>query len=374
MKKRFLTIVLCGALALSMIACGNNKDNADTQNPTQSDSQSASTETPSIEELADYSDMSVVLSGDYAITDEVLDAYFTNTLYGAGVGVIKVTDRDTVQEGDIVKADYTGYLNGVAFEGGAATNQWIDVSNNCGINTSTGASSGGFIDGFTDGLLGAKIEEKVSSEVTFPEKYSSNEDLAGQLTTFEFVVHEIYTEVTPENITDAFVAENLAETYEVSTVAEFMAFLEKELAYNYTMNYLIENSAYNIPEKYLYSRLEDYQDYFVELYCTNVDLETYLSYYGYTIDQIQADWLESIQAQIKAELIFDALVKKENVPLDEEGHQAYIQKILSLNSSYFPTEESIYKYAAAGNIEAGELYLKNQTAYRDYFLDNYTAE
>lgn len=367
MKKRFLAIFLCAAMAFSLCACGESdvKNTENTEN-----TQTQSVESATVEELADYSDMPVVLSGDYEITDEILAAYFANVLYEAGVGVIQVTDRDTVQAGDIVKTDYTGYLNGEAFEGGSATDQWIDVSNNCGIDTSTGTATGGYIDGFTDGLVGAKIEEKTSSEVTFPESYS-NTDLAGQLTTFEFTVHEIYTEVTPENITDAFVAENLSKAYEVNTVAEFMSFLEKELAYNYTINYLIENSTFYIPEDYLYARLEDYQTYFEEIYCQGYGLETYLSMYGYTVDEMQVEWLSSIKTQIQAELVFAAMVEHDNLTVDEAGHEEYIQNIITANGDYFPDADSVHKYAGAGNAAAGESYMKNQTAVRTNFLANY---
>ena len=367
MKKRLLAMLLCAAVACSVCACGDssqkNTDNTES-------SQAKEVAQPTMEALADYSDLSVVLSGDYEITEDILDIYFSNMLYEVGVGVMEVTDRDTVQEGDIVKTDYTGYLNGEAFEGGTAADQWIDVSNNCGIDTTTGSSSGGYIPGFTDGLLGAKIGETASSEVTFPEDYG-NTDLAGQLTTFEFKVHAIYAEVTPENITDAFVAENLSKVYEVNTVDEFMEFLKKELAYNYTINYLVENSTFNISEEYLYARLEDYQAYFEEIYCQGMGLSEYLSMYGYTVDQMQAEWLEQVSSQIKTELVFAAMVEQDGLTIDEKGHEEYIQKIMDANGTYFPDADSVHKYSGIGNAQAGEAYMKNQTAVRENFMEKY---
>lgn len=370
MKKRLLAILLCVAMIFSVCACSDS-DGKGTES--SGNTQAQDVQQPSVESLADYSDMSVVLSGDYEITDEILEVYFVNVLYDAGAGLIQVTDRDTVQAGDIVKTDYTGYLNGEAFDGGAATNQWIDVSNNCGIDTSSGSSTGNYIGGFTDGLIGAKIGETTSSEVTFPESYS-NTDLAGQLTTFEFTVSEIYVEVTLENITDEFVAENLSKTYEVNTVDEFMDFLKKELAYNYTVNYLIENSTFDIPEEYLYARLEAYQAYFVEIYCQAYDLETYLSYYGYTVDEMQVEWLASIKNQIQAELVFAAMVEHDNLTVDEAEHEEFVQKVTTANSDYFPDADSVHKYAGAGDAEAGEAYMLNQTAVREYFIANYEIQ
>ena len=134
---------------------------------------------------------------------------------------------------------------------------------------------------------------------------------------------------------------------------------------------MIENSTFNIPESYLYARLEDYQTYFEEIYCKETGLEKYLSTYGYTVDQMQAQWLTQINQQIQAELVFAAMVEKEQLSVDEEGHKAYIQNIINANGEFFPDADSVHKYAAAGNAEAGEAYMMNQTAVRDHFIANY---
>ena len=365
MKKRILALFICAAVALSAGACGKS----DVEN---TEGALGAAEQPTITELASYDDLSAILSGDYEITEEYVNVYFTDVLFNAGVGYIKVTDRDTVQAGDIVKTDYTGYLNGVAFSGGTATEQWIDVSNNCGVDPSTGSSTSGYIPGFTDGLIGAKVGEKASGDVTFPENYQ-NTDLAGQLTTFEFTVEGIYMEVTPENITDEFVQENLSQKYDVSTVDEFMAFVREELAYNFTIDYLIENSTFNIPESYLDIRLSSYEAYFEELYCQGLSIEEYLSYYGTTIESARAQWTVSLQSQVKAELVFAAIAQENDLKLDEKAHNEYIETVIAVNTTVFPDAASIYKYAGAGDGAVGELYMKNQSSVREYIVAEYNA-
>ena len=193
MKKRLLAVLLCATMAISVAACGQS-DTKNTENVQNTESTENSenlqndgaenASQPVVTTLADYSDMSVVLSGNYAITDEVLDSYFASVVADAGVGLVKVTDRDTVQAGDIVSTDYTGYVNGLKFENGSTVDsegnsnpQLIDVSNNCGYDESTGSSSGGFIDGFSDGLLGAKIGEPADGDVVFPETYDKDTTL-----------------------------------------------------------------------------------------------------------------------------------------------------------------------------------------------------
>ncbi|MBQ3559540.1 MAG: FKBP-type peptidyl-prolyl cis-trans isomerase [Agathobacter sp.] len=369
MKKRLLAVLLCAVMALSLGACGDsNKD--DTQKDSNKD-----VKQPSITTLADYKDFATILTGDYEVTDEKVKAYFSNVVYSAGIGVMEVKDRDIVQKGDIVKTDYKGYLDGVAFDGGAATDQWIDVANNCGIDTSTGESAGGFIAGFTDGLVGAKVGEKTSHNVTFPDNYG-NADLAGKETTFEFTVKAIYTEVTPETITDAMVAETFKKSYDVSTVADFMQIMKEEVAYNFLINYVIEKSTFDIPEEYLNYRLEEYQKLFTELYCTNIDIETYLSYYGTTLDAIKVQWAASLQSQIKAELVFEAIVKDAGLKVDEEELSDYVATIMTTagtleGNDFFAKEENIYKMLGVGNVAEGKAYFLNQEAVRDYVIENY---
>ena len=367
MKKRLLAVVLSALMALSLGACGDSSTD---------NSQSNNVEQPSITKLADYKDFATILTGEYEVTDEKIKAYFSNVVYSAGIGLVEVKDRDTVQAGDIVKTDYAGYLNGTAFSGGTATDQWIDVTNNCGVDASSGEATGSFIDGFTNGLVGAKIGQKTSSEVTFPDNYG-NTDLAGKLTTFEFNVKAIYTELTPETITDAMVAENFAKTYKVSTVAEFMQVMKQELAYNLLINYVISNSTFDIPEEYINLRLEEYQNLFTEVYCGSMDLETYLAqYYGTTLATMKAQWASGLQSQIKAELVFEAIVKDAGLTVDEEALKTYVAEVMknagsAEGNSFFAIEDNIYKMLGVGNVKCGRAYYLNQEAVRNYVIENY---
>ena len=369
MKKRLLAVLLSAVMALSLGACGDS-NSGDTQKENNKE-----VKQPSVTALADYKDLTTILTGDYEITDEKIKANFINVAYSAGVALVEVKDRDVVQEGDIVKTDYKGLLNGEAFDGGTATDQWIDVSNNCGIDTSSGSSTGGFIDGFATGLVGAKVGEVKSHNVKFPENYG-NEELNGKDTTFEFTVTGIYTELTPETITDEMVAEYYAETYGVSTVAELMPVLEKELAYNLLINYVLEKSTFDISEEYINVRLEDYVNLFTELYCTQIDIDTFLAYYyGTTLEQAKVEWASALQSQIKTELVFDAIVKDAGLQKDETKLKEYIQTIAEAASTsgntFYTKEDNIYKMLGAGNAEAGKLFYLNQDAVREYIMENY---
>jgi trigger factor len=87
--------------------------------------------------------------------------------------MVDVEDRGA-ETGDVLKADFTGSIDGVAFEGGAGADIGIEIG------------GGGFIPGFTDQLDGIRPGETRTIEVTFPEEYHAAE-LAGKPATFEII-------------------------------------------------------------------------------------------------------------------------------------------------------------------------------------------
>ena len=92
---------------------------------------------------------------------------------------ILVEKKRKSKMGDIVKMDFTGRVDGTAFEGGAAEGHMLELGSNS------------FIPGFEEGLVGASAGETVDVTVTFPEEYQA-EHLAGKEAVFECVVHELH--------------------------------------------------------------------------------------------------------------------------------------------------------------------------------------
>lgn len=363
MKKKLVSVLLCATMLFSVTACENENTEP----------------LPSVTKLADYSDLSKVYTGAYEVNDEVILEGFKKLLSSAGVAVEwkDVTDRDTVQKGDIVNLDYTGYLDGTAFSGGSAKDQLINVDKNCGVDKETGANSGGFIDGFTSGLVGAKVGETIKYEVKFPDNYG-NASLKGKTTTFEFKINKIVTctEYTPENIDDAFVEKNLFKDFEVKTVEEAMAYVEEEIRHQSFVAYMMDKSEVEIPDEYIEKRVDSYVKYFEEKYCSEkLTLETILSYYyGITEDEFRKDLATGMKTQIKAEAIYAEIVKKENLNLDEKALEEYIQSVLSpvedsTEQSFFEDENDIFKYAGSGDAEVGRAYLMNETAVRNFIKE-----
>ena len=94
-------------------------------------------------------------------------------------------DSAKAEKGDVVKIDFKGLRDGVAFDGGTAE----------GFNLELG--SGQFIPGFEDQLIGTKKGDEVNVEVSFPENYH-NADLAGAPVVFEVKVHEVLATEAPK--------------------------------------------------------------------------------------------------------------------------------------------------------------------------------
>ena len=204
MKKKLLAMLLCATMLFTITACDNGK-----KDDTEKGSQIEIVD-PKLKELATFDNIDEILTGEYEVTDKIVEEGFANLLTSEGIGVVwtKVTDRDVVEENDIVNIDYTGYLNDKAFDGGSAKDQYISVKENGGVDKNTGKVSGSFIEGFSKGLVGAKVGETVKHKVTFPKDYGVD-TLNGQETTFEFKVNGIYTckAYTLDSIDDSFVKE-----------------------------------------------------------------------------------------------------------------------------------------------------------------------
>lgn len=376
MKKRMIALLLCMTTIFAMTGCGNGSNGS--QKGTEATTESSVQETyngPSsaqmdidlskqVTKLADYKGIDVTITGDYDVTDEQVNERTLALLNYRGVKGAKVTDRDTVQDGDLVLVDYTGYHNNEAFDGGSATDVMIDVSNNCEATQQTG-----YIDGFSDGLIGAKVGEETSSDVKFPDEYSNNPDLAGEMTTFKFKVKGIYKALTLDDLTDAQVKKNFSDA-QIETKEDLIknvrAMMESQASSNKSQdtvnkvqNYMLDNSEVTIPDEYLEARLAEYQaQYTRDNVGDTQTLEEYLQANNTTLANMQKTWKTSLEKQIKLEFIFDRIAELEGLEIDQDKYEQFIDYIISSGNSELSTESAIYDYYGNGNKEDGKKNLK----------------
>ena len=99
-------------------------------------------------------------------------------------------DKPGAQDGDVLTVDYLRKVDGVAFEGGTATDADIDIG------------GGGFIPGFVEQIAGMSPGEQRVINVTFPAEYG-NAELAGKEATFDITSKQLRRGV-PAVLDDAF--------------------------------------------------------------------------------------------------------------------------------------------------------------------------
>ena len=133
---------------------------------------------------SDYVDVTgwkdVKVSADDATAPQNEIDYAVAYGYGSTLGLTQeeVIGR-AVKAGDTAVFDFKGYVDGEAFEGGEATDYELLIG------------SGQFIDGFEDQIIGHSIGEEFDVNVTFPDPYPNNPDLAGAPAKFVCKVNKI---------------------------------------------------------------------------------------------------------------------------------------------------------------------------------------
>ena len=277
MRKRFLAVVMCVCLGMTMFACGASKyDNTkETESSTSEATEPAYTEEDLVDDsngdlnILDYVDL-----GDYkgieltkSIT-KVTDDEVTNEMESKAV---ELTGSDvTVEDGDTAIIDFVGKLNGVAFDGGTASNYELEIG------------SGSFIDGFEDGLIGVKKGDTVDLNLTFPESYPSTE-LAGKDVVFTVTVNGVKRK---PQLNDEWLAANT----NYATLAEFAAETKQKLedAAETTASNTLESSGLDqvisnsTVKKYYKSLIEQGESQYEKR------LNAYASAYGKSLSELLA--------------------------------------------------------------------------------------
>ena len=277
MRKRFLAVVMCVCLGMTMFACGASKDDntKETESGTSEATEPAYTEEDLVDDsngdlnILDYVDL-----GDYkgieltkSIT-KVTDDEVTNEMESKAV---ELTGSDvTVEDGDTAIIDFVGKLNGVAFDGGTASNYELEIG------------SGSFIDGFEDGLIGVKKGDTVDLNLTFPESYQSTE-LAGKDVVFTVTVNGVKRK---PQLNDEWLAANT----NYATLAEFAAETKQKLedAAETTASNTLESSGLDqvisnsTVKKYYKSLIEQGESQYEKR------LNAYASAYGKSLSELLA--------------------------------------------------------------------------------------
>ncbi|MBV1786578.1 trigger factor [Marinobacterium sp. D7] len=145
------------------------------------------------------------------------------------------------EDGDRVKIDFEGFIDGEAFEGGKAEGHDLVLGSNS------------MIPGFESGLVGVKAGDEVELDVTFPEQYHA-ENLKGKPAKFKVKVQNVSASELPELNAEFFAKFGIEETELDGFRAEVRKNMERELKHSLktklkeqVFNKLVELNAIDVP-------------------------------------------------------------------------------------------------------------------------------
>ena len=278
------------------------------------------------------------------VTDEEVDREI-QTVRERNSREIEVTDR-AVENGDTVIFDYAGYCDGVAFEGGTAEKQSLEIG------------SGHFIPGFEEQIVGKTIGEEFDVNVTFPEEYHA-EELSGKPAVFKCKLHAINKIELPE-LDDDFAK----DVSEFDTFAEYKADVKAKIekrhesnadiqVENDIMTKLIEALEDEIPETMYDAEVENcVRDYDNNLRMRGLDLNTYFKYTGLDLDKLREQMRPQAVNQVKGRLILEKIAANENiVPSEEDINAEYERMAEAYHIELEKVKESIDASAIAEDLK-----------------------
>lgn len=223
------------------------------------------------------------------------------------------TVERAAKQGDTIVFDFVGSIDGVPFEGGSAENFELKLG------------SGEFIPGFEEQLDGKTAGDDFDVNVSFPEDYHAPE-LAGKPAVFRCNLHEIKETLLPE-LDDEFAK----DVSEFDTLTELRDSIREKIHHTRVheaehavedalLDQVIAGMEADIPEVMIEHQLEDMmRDLTYRLQSRmRIDLDTYLSMTGGSLDDLKAERRPAAERQVKAALAFDAIAEAEGLAVSDE--------------------------------------------------------
>lgn len=234
---------------------------------------------------------------------------------------IDVTDR-AVQDKDQITLDFEGFVDGVAFEGGKASDYPLTIG------------SGAFIPGFEDQLIGANIDEEKEINVTFPEDYQAKE-LAGKAAVFKCTVHSIKAKELPE-LDDEFVSDvseksETVDAYKAEVKAKIKERKEnegKQKREDQSVEQAVANAEMDIPEAMIsFQSRQMVDDFARRIMQQGMTMEQYFQFTGLSEEKMMEEFKPEAEKRIRTRLTLEAIVAAENIEVSEERLDEELQKM-----------------------------------------------
>jgi len=257
---------------------------------------------------------------DFAVTESDIDAELEQMRRGHAE-IYTPEDDVTAQTEDAVTIDFTGTIDGEAFDGGESEGYQLEIG------------SGTFIAGFEEQIVGMKKNEEKDIVVQFPEDYHAPK-LAGKDAKFHVVLHELKRKRFPD-LDDEF-AKDVSEFETLDDLrADAKTRLEngveqktKQYIEEQALEKAIEAASIDIPEVMIESEMDaQMEDYKNRLSMQGIPFETYLEFAGGTEETVREQFRESASARVRRDLVIDAIAEAENISISESDITEELERI-----------------------------------------------
>ena len=267
--------------------------------------------------LGDYKGIEVTRT-TYTVPESMVDAEIAMTRERQARFV--EVDREA-KNGDTVMLDYAGTVDGVAFDGGTAEDQSLELG------------SGRFIPGFEEQVVGMKAGDERDINVTFPTEYHA-EDLAGKDAVFHVKVKQVQEKQLPD-LDDEFV-KDISDEYDTLEAyrAGIRERLEKEAADrasnefdNDLLTKIVDAAEVDIPNSMIERQIDSMiRNFEARLAQQGLKLADFMKYTGQDEKSFRGQYRDQAEKSVRANLVLEAIENVENFEVSDEEIDAEIEK------------------------------------------------
>ena len=235
--------------------------------------------------------------------------------------MLSVEDR-AAQMGDTVNIDFDGFLDGERFDGGKAEGYSLELGSNA------------FVPGFEEQIVGMNPGEEKEIDIVFPEDYVEN--LAGKPVVFKVKVNEIsvpeYPELDDEFAKDVSEFDTLDEYKDdIRANLQKKADADAETAFkNEIVQKACDNMTVSIPDVMIDDKVEEMlRNYASQFGMIDREMsrEELMKMMGLDEQVVNMSIRPGAEAQVKSELLFEAIAENEAFTFTEEETEAFINSM-----------------------------------------------
>lgn len=243
------------------------------------------------------------------VPDEIVDTEVERIR--EGFARLEPVEREA-KEGDSLLIDFEGFVDGSAFQGGAAEDYLLALG------------SGQLIEGFEEQLAGAKAGEEREVKVTFPADYQA-EHLAGQDAVFKVKVKEVREKILPE-LNDDFASdasefdtlEELRESIREKVGAALGSRAEEDFRVA-AIDAAVEAAEVEVPAELATARAtERWERMERQLAGRGMDPNAFLQMQGKTRDELIEESKPDAELELKRESVVTAIAEAEGIEVSDE--------------------------------------------------------